>query len=126
MQAKRVGTKRAYGMKGNAVIVPNAAVFLAAGLAVAHAAATPADTFVGVATLGADATGQADGVERIEVDTTEIKFANAGDVTAAHIGATAYFASASTLSADSATNTRTPAGVITQVDDDGVWTKTGV
>ncbi|EIN5959852.1 hypothetical protein LPO95_001500 [Vibrio cholerae] len=124
--AKRFGSKRAYPQKGNTQLLSGVAVFLAAGLAVAHSAAAANSLFVGVATEFSDATGLSDGAMKVEVDSAEIKFANVGDITPSHVGSTAYFASANKLSSNSSTNTRVPAGVITQVDDDGVWVKPGV
>ncbi|WP_087022422.1 hypothetical protein [Thaumasiovibrio subtropicus] len=121
MPAKRYGTKRAYGMKANISLIAHAPVFLSAGLAVDFASATPADTFIGTATLGQDATGQPDNVMRVEVDIAETKFANSGDITPAHIGNTAYFIDANTLSLDNNGDARIRGGTITQVDDDGIW-----
>lgn len=126
MPAKRYGTKRAHGLKANQAIAANLPVFLASGLAVGFAAATPASLYVGTATLGADATDQPDGSVFIEVDSAETKFTNAGDITIADVGSDAFFSAANNVSADSATNTRVPAGKIIQVDEDGVWVSTGV
>ncbi len=125
MPAKRYGTKRAYGLKGNVAIMPYLPVFLAAGLAVDFDNASPGDPFVGTTTLGADARNQPDEAVRIEVDYAETKYTNSGDINPAHIGSAAYFADINTLSIDSATESRLSAGTITQVDDDGVWVAVG-
>ncbi|SBW13040.1 conserved hypothetical protein [uncultured Alphaproteobacteria bacterium] len=51
------------------------------------------------------------------------RFANAGDVTRAHIRASAYAVDDQTVSASSATNTRSVIGTIEDVDAQGVWVR---
>ncbi|UTV30167.1 hypothetical protein [Photobacterium atrarenae] len=124
--AKRAGNKRAYPVKGNQYIAGNVVVMLAAGLAVPFAAASATDICAGVSTMGVDNSQLADGEQRIEVDVCEFKLRNSGDVDQSHVGSQAYFVDYDTASIDHATNTRPTAGIITQVDDDGVWVKLGV
>lgn len=124
--AKRAGNQRAYPVKGGVYLAGNVAVFLAAGLAVPFAAAAPADICVGVSRLGVDNLQGIDGESLVAVEVGEHKFRNSGDVLAASVGAEAFFVDEQTLSIDSNADARPKAGVITQVDDDGVWVSLGV
>lgn len=124
MPAKRIGGKRAYPVKAGAVLTGNLPVLLAAGLAIAVTDDNSALS-AGVATMLADNTTGADGAVMVEVDTGEHKFVSA-DITAAHVGQVAYFVDNGEVSISSNTNTRAPAGKITQVDSDGVWVALGV
>ena len=125
-EAKRTGTRRDYPVKGGQRIAGNAVVMLAAGLAVGFASAAATDICAGVSNLGVDNTTGFDGESRIGVEVGDHKFLNSGDIDNAKVGEQAFFVDEQTLSLDSATNTRPKAGVITQVDDDGVWVWLGV
>lgn len=64
------------------------------------------------------------GAMRIETRRGVFPFANstaADEITRADIGATAYIVDDQTVAKTSATNTRSVAGVIRDVDSDGVW-----
>jgi len=61
-----------------------------------------------------------------EVVTGEHKFTNSGDIAVTNVGDTAYYVDDSSVSSSHNTNSRNAAGIITQVDSDGVWVKTGV
>lgn len=124
--AKRADGLRAYPVKGGEYLAGNAVIFLVAGLAVPFAAADASAVCAGVSRLGVDNRQGADSTERVAVEVGERKFRNAGDITLADVGETAFFADEHTLSADSNTNKRPKAGVITQVDDDGVWVSLGI
>ncbi|MDX1301193.1 hypothetical protein [Photobacterium sp.] len=125
-EAKRTGTRRDYPVKGGQYIAGNAVVMLAAGLAVGFASAAATDICAGVSNLGVDNTAGFDGETRIGVEVGEHKFLNSGDIANADVGADAFFVDERTLSMSSATNTRPKAGVITQIDDDGVWVSLGI
>jgi len=121
--ARRSSRKRHYGVKAGKSIDGCVAVFLVAGIACAFADAPANDTakFVGVSTLPADNKDGANGEVKVEVEHEEIFFANAGDITEAHIGSKSYFSAINTLSISHNTNSRQVAGTITQVNDNGVW-----
>ncbi|MGF1688708.1 hypothetical protein L4C36_18820 [Photobacterium japonica] len=125
-EAKRSGTRRDYPVKGGQYIGGNVVVMLAAGLAVGLASAAPGDSCAGVSSLGIDNRHGVDGESRIGVEVGEHKFQNSGDIINASVGSDAFFADEHSVSLDSATNTRPKAGVITQVDDDGVWVWLGI
>lgn len=64
------------------------------------------------------------GAERVEYERGCFRFANSADtdlITRADIGATAYVVDDQTVAKTNGTNTRSPAGVIRDVDDLGVW-----
>ena len=61
------------------------------------------------------------GALRAEINSSEWKFKNSGDVTLAHVGSPAYFVNESSVSISDESGTRPDAGVIKQVDSDGVW-----
>jgi predicted deacylase len=90
----------------------------------------------GVAKPGATATGKfaagrametktsaASGTTYIKVETGVFKFANeAGDaVDANDVGAVAWIVDDQTVAETNGTSTRSPAGIIRQLDSDGVW-----
>ncbi len=70
-----------------------------------------------------DNTGGAAGDVAVLVKRGVYRFANAGDVTRAHIRASAYAVDDQTVSASSATNTRSVIGTIEDVDAQGVWVR---
>lgn len=124
--AKRTGTRRDYPIKGGQYIGGNAVVMLAAGLAIGFASAAPADICAGVSNLGVDNTTGFDGETRIGVEVGEHKFLNSGDIDNADVGSDAFFVDEGSLSISSNTNARPKAGVITQVESDGVWVWLGI
>lgn len=70
-----------------------------------------------------DNTGGADGAVNVDVRAGVFSFANAGDITRAHIGDDAYIDDDQTVTA--VTTGRSVAGRIVDVDSDGVWVKVG-
>jgi hypothetical protein len=71
-----------------------------------------------------DATGLGDGVNRVEVEEGIFKWANstAGDlITVSEIGKVCYIVDDQTVAKTSGSNTRSKAGIVRQVDSDGVW-----
>lgn len=78
----------------------------------------------GVAQEHIDNRDGAIGALRIETRRGTFPFANsaaADEITRADIGATAYIVDDQTVAKTSGTNTRSAAGVIRDVDSDGVW-----
>lgn len=63
------------------------------------------------------------GDKRINTEPGIYKFANAGDITRAHIGDNAYIDDDQTVIADG--TGRSVAGEITDVDSDGIWVQIG-
>jgi hypothetical protein len=122
--AEREGRKRAYPVKAGAVINPNTPTVLVGGYL------TTVDVLTGIAagvtTFEVDNSLGADGAARAEVVTGEHKFSNAGDITVASVGQTAYFVTDGQVSISDDTATRNTAGKITQVDVNGVWVSVGV
>lgn len=122
--AEREGRKRDYPVKAGAVIAPNTPVVLVSGYL------TTVDVLTGipagVTTFEVDNSLGADGAVRAEVVTGEHKFSNAGDITVANVGQTAYFVTDGQVSISDDTATRNAAGKITQVDVNGVWVSVGV
>lgn len=96
--------------------------------------ATKGATATGQIALGraeaqVDNTGGADGAKRIDVRPGVYQFANssAGDlITIANVGATCYIVDDQTVALTNGGNTRSAAGVIIDVDTDGVWVKIGL
>jgi len=123
--AKRIGFKRAYPVAASQVLNSNVPVLLNASGCLVGVVGNLGQS-AGVLTMPVDNSAGTDGAITAEAEAGEHKFANSGDITIAHVGSTAYFASAAKLSIDDATATRAAAGVITQVDGDGVWVALGV
>lgn len=70
-----------------------------------------------------DNTSGSDGDLNVDVEEGIFKFANLGTdlVTKAELGKVCYIADNQTVAKTSGTNTRSPAGLVRQVDSDGVW-----
>ena len=78
----------------------------------------------GVAQEQVDNSTGAAGDKRVETNRGCFPFANsasADEITRADIGATAYIVDDQTVAKTNGTNTRSAAGVIRDVDSDGVW-----
>jgi hypothetical protein len=78
----------------------------------------------GVAQEQVDNTGGAAGAKRIETRRGVFQFANSAStdqITRAEIGTQCYIVDDQTVAKTSATNTRSVAGVVRDVDDGGVW-----
>ena len=96
--------------------------------------AEPGSTALNKVALGrakeeVDNTDGADGDLSITIEEGEFKFDNsaAGDaITVADIGSDCYIVDDQTVAKTDGTGTRSKAGVITGVDDDGVWVKVGL
>lgn len=122
----RTGDLREPPVKGATKIWQGSMVAIdATGYAV-PAAAVAAHKVIGRAEDTYDNIAGADGAIRARIRTGIFRWANssAGDlIAAADIGATAYVVDDQTVAKTSATNTRPAAGVIFDVDADGVWIK---
>jgi hypothetical protein len=120
------GDIREFGVLADAVIFAGALVAItAAGFAKPGAVATTLKA-VGRAEEHVDNTGGADGDVTVRVRKGVFRFANsaaADAITAADVGANCYIVDDETVAKTSGTNTRSVAGVIDQVDADGVWVK---
>ncbi|SNS05716.1 hypothetical protein SAMN04488503_2485 [Humidesulfovibrio mexicanus] len=102
----------------------------AGGLAVMNAGTCePGSTAVGLVSVGRfeeqvdNSLGQ-DGDAKVKVRRGCFRFGNssgADEVTLSEVGAKAYIVDDATVAKTSATNTRSEAGVIVDVDDLGVW-----
>lgn len=111
---------------GGVKIYAGALVALAAGFA------KPGATAVGLVAIGraehqVDNTLGADGDVFVDVRTGVFRFDNAdADLVArTHIGGDCYIVDDCTVAATHGVNTRSVAGKVVDVDDDGVWVKIG-
>ncbi|WP_072379776.1 hypothetical protein [Novosphingobium sp. NDB2Meth1] len=80
----------------------------------------------GIALTTVDNTSGADGAVSVEVRKGTFRFANsaAGDlITRAEIGTTCYVVDDQTVAKTNGTNTRSAAGIVVDVDAQGVWVK---
>ena len=123
MIAKRIGTKRSYPVATNIVLLPGQPTILASGYLTN---VLVAGVSVGVVTLHVDNSAGANGALHAEVETGEIKFAKHTDVVICSVGGKGYFVDGKTVSISSNSDARATAGIITQVDDDGVWVRVGL
>lgn len=120
------GDIREFSVLADAVIFAGALVAItAAGFATPGAVATTLKA-VGRAEENVDNTGGANGDVTVRVRKGVFRFNNsaAGDaITAADVGANCYIVDDETVAKTNGANTRSVAGVIDQVDADGVWVK---
>jgi hypothetical protein len=117
--------ERVFGVGADEVIYQGALVAIdsADGFLYAGAASTTLIA-VGHALEAVDATGLADGVATCRVSTHAARWNNsaaADEITATDIGATVYIVDDETVALTDGTGTRSAAGVVYQVDADGVW-----
>lgn len=116
----RSGTRFAFPVAAGAKIHGGAIVVLDGGVAKGAITATGL-VGAGCACKSVDNTAGAAGAVTVEVSRGTFCWSNAGDVTLAHVGGPAYAVDDQTISASSATNTRSPVGTIRDVDARGVW-----
>jgi hypothetical protein len=123
-----------YPVKANEVLIAGCMAMVdASGRAVSAATATGAIGAGRVKTNGGldrwDATGLADGALKAEIEEGIFKFANsaAGDLIAvSEIGKKCYIVDNQTVAKTNGTSTRSPAGIVRQVDSDGVWVECSI
>jgi len=117
--ASRVNLLYVFGMAAATKIYAGSIVCVdATGFATPGIVST-ALTAVGRAEEQVDNSAGADADVTVQVSKGVFLFANAGDITIAHIGALAYINDDQTVS--SVSTSKTTAGTIKQVDSDGVW-----
>ncbi|MCW8857959.1 MAG: hypothetical protein OQJ95_11395 [Kangiella sp.] len=106
---------------GQVVEAGNLAVANANGFAV-HGSTALNLTYLGRFEKTVDNTNGADGDVQVEVKRkTAFKWKNSGDITQANLLDTCYIVDSETVAATDGAGSRSPGGVIVQVDDDGVW-----
>ncbi|MCE8027537.1 hypothetical protein HOP54_02385 [Halomonas daqingensis] len=120
----RAGYKRGHPVAANAKCYAGA-------IAVANASgfATPATAATGLTALGVfahyqDNTGGANGDQVVEVERGYFRFENsagADEITRADIGQVCYLVDDQTVAKTSDTDSRSPAGIVDDIDDGGVW-----
>ncbi len=98
-----------------ALVVLNAADFAAPGSTATGLRAR------GIAQESVDNSGGLDGDLTVRLKRGVFRLANDGTVTRADIGSQAWIVDDQTVANNSATNTRSAAGTIRDVDADGVW-----
>ncbi|MDQ2084650.1 hypothetical protein RA307_31100 [Xanthobacteraceae bacterium Astr-EGSB] len=122
----RSGSTRELPVKANAKIYAGAMVAVdAAGYAVPAATSTTLKV-VGRADALADNAGGVDGAIKVKVSCGIFRFANssAGDLIAlADVNGTCYAVDDQTVAKTNGTNTRSAAGIIFDVDAQGVWVR---
>ncbi|NAW33239.1 hypothetical protein [Halomonas alimentaria] len=120
----RIGFRRSAPVAADAVCHAGAiAVLNATGYA------APATTATGLTALGVfhhyqDNTGGADGDQVVEIERGFFHFANsagADEITRAAIGSVCYLVDDETVAATDGTASRSPAGIVDDVDEHGVW-----
>lgn len=118
------GKRRAVGVGANAKIWQGGLVMLSGGYAVPGAAAVGA-IGLGMAEETYDNTGGAAGALNAEVKTGVFCFQNssADPVPASQIGQNCFIVDDQTVAATNGSNTRSVAGVVFNVDADGVWVR---
>lgn len=122
MTKSAAGVRFTDPVKAGAVIFQGALTVLDAGFL------APARTALGLKVRGVaeakfdNATG-ANGAINGTTNPGVFSFENDGSVTRTHIGGTAYIVDDQTVAATDGTGTRSPAGIITHLDADGVWVK---
>ncbi|MCG7565860.1 hypothetical protein MHM95_06105 [Pseudoalteromonas sp. CnMc7-15] len=122
--AKRAGLHRAYPLAASVSLQgEEPAILNAAGLLVNVGAV---GICAGITRLAVDNSQGVDKAAKATVEIGEHLFRNAGDITEANVGETAFFSAVDTVSIDSATNTRSTAGTIIEVASNGVWVELGV
>ncbi|TQF69555.1 hypothetical protein [Pseudoalteromonas luteoviolacea] len=122
--ATRDGRFRGYPLAGGEKLTANKPAILSNGLLVSVGAV---GVCAGVMRETVDNSQGVDKAIRGSVEIGEHMFPNSGDINETNVGQTAFFVDAtSNLSIDSATNTRSTAGTITEVDSRGVWVNLGV
>lgn len=122
---QRLGLIRAHGLAADAVCFAGAiAVMNASGYA------EPATTATGLTALGVfnryqDNVGGADGDQVVEIERGYFHFANDGGdpIDLTMIGSTCYLVDDQTVAATDGTSTRSPAGIVDDVDANGVWVR---
>jgi hypothetical protein len=127
---RRDGVQFEFPVAADTIIYAGALVALAGG--VAYPGAAPGDPLsgvvVGVAEARADNAGGAAGDIRVKVRRGVYRFANGDAIDLTDIGANAYVAGAGTAddqTVQAASVDTVPAGVIRDVDDQGVWVDVG-
>ncbi len=133
--ANRINPRRATGdlfsdpVKAASAIFAGALVVLdASGWAVKASTATGL-TVRGVATRPADNAGGGNGAINVESERGTFRFANSAStdaITRAEIGDTAYIVDDQTVAKTDGSGTRSAAGVIVDVDAQGVWVRVGI
>lgn len=122
---RREGNIRTYDVAADAVIYKGALVVLDAGY-LKPGFVDDAVTAVGVAKESVDNTDGSNGDLTCRVEKGVWLFDNSADadeITAADIGAVCYIVDDRTVAKTSDTDARSAAGVVDQVDDDGVWVR---
>lgn len=118
---------RAYPVKGAKKIYKGSLVVLSGGYAEPGATATGL-VAVGRAKETVDNSAGADGDLTVSVEEGVFKWANLGADAAAqaNVGADVYVTDDQTVSKTDGSSTKSRAGILVQVDSDGVWVQTGL
>ncbi|ATG73675.1 hypothetical protein AN401_07230 [Zobellella denitrificans] len=124
--ARRAGVFRAYEVAANAVINAGAIVVLNASDYADKATTATGLVALGIARSSVDNTGGANGDLVIEVERGYFHLGNsaaADEITLGDIGKPCYLVDDETVALTHATNTRSLAGYVDDVDANGVWVR---
>lgn len=115
----RDGLEFVFPMAANAKIYAGAIVMLSATGYAAPATAAALLVVAGVAQEQVDNTGGADGAQSVRVRKGAFKFANGDAIAQADVGELAWASDDQTVAKAAAG--KSPVGIITEVESDGVW-----
>ena len=125
-------TPKSLGERRALLVAAGAKLFVGA-LACRNATgfATPGATALGLVGVGCamqhvDNTAGADGAAKVQIEPGFFRFANSAgpdEITAADIGKLCFVVDDQTVAKTNGTATRSPAGLVDQVDDLGVWVR---
>ena len=122
--AKRQGKFRAYPLAASFVLTGDAPAILTSNGLLTNVGTV--GICAGITRMGVDNSQGTDKAQRATVEIGEHLFTNAGDVLDSHIGSTVYFSTDGHVSIDSATDSRSTAGKVTEVAAQGVWVELGI
>jgi hypothetical protein len=120
---ERTGKDFGHPVLGNVKIYAGALVVLSATGFAAPGSTALALIAVGRAAEEVDNTGGADGALTVRVERGTFQWGNDASINRTHIGKTAYIVDDQTVAATDGAGTRSAAGLIVDVDADGVWVK---
>lgn len=130
---ERPETHERDGLERVVPVAANTVIYAGAGVVLDNGYAAPASEDTGLVTLGraeetVDNTGGAAGAKSVRVRRGCFRFGNSADsdeITTADIGSDCYWVDDQTVAKTDGSGSRSVAGSIFDVDDDGVWVIVG-
>lgn len=121
----RAGDLIALLLAANTTIQAGSIVAISAGYAVPGSTATSL-VAVGRAEDSATAVAAGDAAIRVRGGTFRFENSSTDPIAQANVGTDCYIVDDQTVAATSGTNTRSRAGIVIEVDDEGVWVQIGL